>query len=237
MEDESIPFTFDFPSTDRIIEALLANSNMIAISGTIPEKLETENIADHYRNMPYDQLLSTSFQLTHFNIGEFDQPGDILHGFYEQVMEPWRTFLAENDFTWDRCYPIIRVSGPNSVTGYHMDVSNVLFWNVRGHKLFHGVQDPDRWAPLDTTLQPEINKKGRPNDLTTEDLLTIEVGDEQYIWNHLLTPHWVDAPELTVGINISHGGLRYKGQLGPREDAYYTYKEWDKHPDRIWRKQ
>jgi len=41
---------------------------------------------------------------------------------------------------------------------------------------------------------------------------------------------------LTFGINLSHGGLRYKGELCPREEMLYKYKEWDKHPEKIWRK-
>ena len=65
---------------------------------------------------------------------------------------------------------------------------------------------------------------------------SVETGDEQYIWNHVMTPHWVEAPALTFGINISHGGLRHKGHLAPREEAYYQFKEWDRHSDKIWRK-
>ena len=53
----------------------------------------------------------------------------------------------------DRCYSILRVSGAGTVTGYHMDSSTVLFWNVRGKKTFHGCVEPDRWAPLEMAIQ------------------------------------------------------------------------------------
>ena len=236
MAGECIPFAFDFPSTDRIIEALLANPNMIAISGTMPDTLEAENIADQFRKMSYDELMATPFQLTHFHLGEFDGPGQILDGFHEQVVNPWKAFLTENDFTWDRCYAIMRVSGPGTVTGYHLDISNVLFWNVRGHKFFHGVRDIDRWAPIDWAAKTRNPDRHRPENLGEDDILTIKVGDNQFVWNQLLTPHWVDAPALTFGINLSHGGIRHKGQLGPREEVFYQYREWDKYPEKIWRK-
>ena len=58
---ECIPFSYDFPPTEQIIEALLANRNTIAITGTMPEKLEVEHIADHYREMSYNELMTTSF--------------------------------------------------------------------------------------------------------------------------------------------------------------------------------
>ncbi len=232
-----IPFSFDLPATDRMIEGLLANPNMQAISGTIRDKLEIGNLADQYRQMSYDDLLATSFQLTHFNLHDLDKPGLILHGFHDQVMAPWKTFLRENGFTWDRCYGILRISGPQTVTGYHMDGSNVLFWNARGHKVFNGVHDPDRWAPVDWAVQSGNVHAPRPEDLTEESVHSIGVGDNQFIWNHLLTPHWVEAPALTIGFNISHGGLRYKGQLGPREDALCRKKAWDTHPEQIWRKE
>ncbi len=233
---ECIPFVYEFPPIDRIIEALLANPNMIAISGTMPEKLEVENIAQRYRKMSYDDLMATSFQLTHFNLSEFDKPGQILDGFHERVVAVWKAFLTDNDFTWDRCYGVMRVSGPNTVTGYHMDGSNVLFWNVRGHKQFHGVHNPDKWAPIDWAVKTRNADITRPPELTDEDILTLDVGDNQFVWNHLLTPHWVDAPALTFGINLSHGGLRHKGRLCQREKALYRFKEWDKYPEKIWRK-
>lgn len=210
---------------------------MKAISGTLRDKLEIEDLAAHYKSLSYDDLLASSFQLTHFDLHELDKPGLILHGFHEQVMTPWKAFLKENDFTWDRCYGILRISGPNTVTGYHMDSSNVLFWNVTGHKMFHGVHDPDRWAPIDWAVEAGNVHAPRPEGITEQDIHTIEVEDNRFIWNHLLTPHWVEAPALTVGFNLSHGGLRYKGRLGPREDALYRAKSWDKNPDNIWRKQ
>lgn len=236
MDGECIPFAFEFPALDRIVEALLADDKTIAITGTKPDSLEVDNVVEQFRGRSLENLLQTSFQLTHFELGRFDQRGSILQGFGEQVMEPWRQFLRDNGFSWDRCYALMRISGPGTVTGYHVDGSNVLFWNVTGHKRFHGLRDPDAKAPLEQVLHPDHNKRGRPQGITAQDVHTLEVGDGAFIWNHLMTPHWVEAPALSFGINLSHGGLRHEGRLGPREQAYYEARGYDKHPEKIWRK-
>ena len=45
-------------------------------------------------------------------------------------------------------------------------------------------------------------------------------------------PHWVDAPELTFGINFSHGGLRHNGRLCRYEQ--YLYDEAGQNPNEKW---
>ena len=92
-----------------------------------------------------------------------------------------------------------RVSGPNTSTGYHMDRSNVLFWNVRGRKVFHGFSDPDRWVPLEWATQSR-KEQIMPENLKEDDVLSFDdgVGDDVLLWNHLLTPHWVDAPRVNT---------------------------------------
>ena len=60
----------------------------------------------------------------------------------------------------------------------------------------------------------------------------LEVGDDVLLWNHLLTPHWVDAPELTFGIIFSHGCLRHNGRLCRYEQ--YLYDEAGKTPNEKW---
>ena len=71
-----------------------------------------------------------------------------------------------------------------------------------------------------------------PENLKENDVLSYEVGDDVLLWNHLLTPHWVDAPELTFGINFSHGGLRHNGHLCRYEQ--YLYDEAGENPNEKW---
>ena len=54
-----------------------------------------------------------------------------------------------------------------------------------------------------------------------DDALSFDVGDGEFVWNHLLTPHWVDSHKLTVNINLSMGGLRHRGRLCTYEQALY----------------
>ena len=49
--------------------------------------------------------------------------------------------------------------------------------------------------------------------------MSVEMGPGAVLFNKLLTPHWVDAvgDELSVSINISHGGLALRGELTQNE--------------------
>ena len=219
---------FDFPPTEMIVDAMLALDTTVAIAARRRQQTEyagrDHNQLERFRAMPRDEMIQkASFNLRSQDFAALDAPGGLLAGFEEAVLQPWRTFLWQNGFEWDRCYPILRVSSADSVTGYHMDSSNVLFWNVRGAKTFHGCQDPDRWVgppqhprPNQTPMSPALRE---PNDA-----LSIRVGDGEFVWNHLLTPHWVDSHALTLNINLSIGGLRHRGRLCRYEHALYESK-------------
>ncbi|HAA73557.1 TPA: hypothetical protein DCE37_00335 [Candidatus Latescibacteria bacterium] len=220
LADECIPFSFSFQSTEEIVNCLLEEKSTTAIIGQMRETGDRENIIERYRGKTFRDLEGQSFQFRYPDVTVLDRPGGIFVGFVQQVLDPWKQYLLDNDFEWDRCYALARVSGPNTCTGYHMDRSNVLFWNVRGRKHFHGFTDPDRWAPIERVSEKRAEQI-LPEEASEDDILTYDVGEDQLLWNHLLTPHWVDAPELTFGINFSHGGLRHKGRLCRYEEHVY----------------
>lgn len=217
---------FAFPPTEMIVDAMLSLDSTKAIPAQRRRQTEyadgDDQWLERFRAMPRDEMLQTaSFNLRSQDFEQLDAPGGVLSGFEEAVLQPWRTFLWQNGFEWDRCYPILRVSSADSVTGYHMDSSNVLFWNVRGAKTFHGCQDPDRWVgppenpkPNQVPMSPALREP--------QDALSIRVGDGEFVWNHLLTPHWVDSHALTLNINLSIGGLRHRGRLCKYEQALYV---------------
>ena len=226
-----VPFAFSFPSTETIFERLLEEDSTTAITGEARTTGDRQNIIENFRGMSLDDLAGRPFQLRFPDVTTQDCPGGVFEGFNEQVLVPWKQYLLENDFEWDRCYALARVSGPDTHTGYHMDRSNVLFWNVCGRKVFHGFADPDRWVPIEQSTDKRTSQI-MPENLVEGDLLSYEVGDDVLLWNHLQTPHWVDAPELTFGINFSHGGLRHKGQLCRYEQ--YLYDHSGKNPNEDW---
>ena len=226
-----VPFSFAFPSTERIVERLLEEDLTTAIIGQSRDTSERQNVIEDFRGMSHDDLMAQSFQFRYPDVTVLDRPGDLFEGFTEQVLIPWKQHLLDNGFEWDRCYALARVSGPNTCTGYHMDRSNVLFWNVRGRKVFHGFCEPDRWAPIKRAIDKSASQV-MPENVLDEDVLSYQVGDNQLLWNHLMTPHWVDAPELTFGINFSHGGLRHKGRLCRYEQ--HLYDSLDHNPNEKW---
>lgn len=231
LEGECVPFSFEFPSTERIVERLLEENLTTAITGQSRNTTEAGNAIEEYRGMSLDELIVQSFQFRYPDVTVLDRPGDIFEGFTEQVLVPWKQYLLDNGFEWDRCYALARVSGPDTCTGYHMDRSNVLFWNVRGRKFFHGFCEPDRWVPIERATDNRASQR-MPENVSAEDVLSYEVGNDQLLWNHLMTPHWVDAPELTFGINFSHGGLRHKGRLCRYEQ--HLYDSLDHNPNEKW---
>jgi hypothetical protein len=219
---------FEFPPTEAIIDAMLALDSTVAIPARRRHQSEyadkDHNHLEAFRAMPRAELQASSFNLRSQDFTALDCPGGVLAGFEDAVLQPWRTFLWDNDFTWDRCYPILRVSSADSVTGYHCDQSNVLFWQVRGCKTFHGCQDPDRWVgppqhpkPAHTPMSASLREP--------EDALSLRVGHGDFVWNHLLTPHWVDSHSLSLNINLSIGGLRHTGRLCAYEQSLYASKE------------
>jgi hypothetical protein len=231
MADECVPFSFEFPPTEQIVERLVAEEETTGITGQLRNTGDRKNAMEQFRGQSFADLMATSFQLRYPDVTLLDQPGDIFAGFSEQVLVPWKRYLLDHGFTWDRCYALARVSGPNTSTGYHMDRSNVLFWNVRGRKAFHGFREPDRWVPLERANDSR-EAQIMPENIADEDLLSYEVGDNALLWNHLLTPHWVDAPELTFGINFSHGGLRHNGRLCRYEQ--HLYDTLGHNPNEKW---
>ena len=103
------------------------------------------------------------FQLRHGNIRQL--PG--LETVEENVVAPWKAWLTEQGFTWDRCYAVLRISGPGTATAWHMDRSNVLFWNVRGRKLFSSLTAPaiEKYAPVAWATRPGSCLAPRPTEL------------------------------------------------------------------------
>ena len=165
------------------------------------------------------------FALAHFHLSVFDAPGRILHGFEEHVLAPWQRALRDKGFTWDRCYPIVFISGIECATNYRMDFSHVLAWQVYGIKRFWGLKDPDRWAPRDVRLTYRAGAVEKPADIVDDDPLCYDMGPGDVLWNALLTPHWVEAgTDVAMSINLSHGGLRLNGKLCPHEQELADYR-------------
>ncbi|WP_135553497.1 P-loop NTPase family protein [Paenibacillus cymbidii] len=212
MKGETVPFHYRMPPIERIVEELRHHPDSRITPGTKGNKLDLTDISESFRKMPIEEAVDSAFALAHFKLPAFYGSGKLLDGFEEQVLQPWQRALREAGFTWERCYPILFISGPGRTTNYHLDYSHVLAWQVHGTKTFVGLKDPDRWAPLAVRLHCKGTE--RPADIGPEDELAYVMTPGTVLWNTFLTPHWVEASDRAAcSVNISHGGLRYKGRL------------------------
>ncbi|WP_127580449.1 hypothetical protein [Paenibacillus koleovorans] len=221
--DELVPFRYTMPSIERIVETLRSDPDTRITPGVKGNALNLTDIRASFCALPIEEAVRASVALAHFKLNKFFGDGQLLEGFEEGVMRPWTDALQEAGFTWTRCYPILFISGPGCATNYHLDFSQVIAWQTHGTKLFSGLQDPERWAPFETRLR----SKGisRPDGLTDADALTYAMPPGTVLWNTFLTPHWVEASDqIACSINISHGGLRYKGKLCRHEQEIIQWQ-------------
>lgn len=215
---ECVPFAFGLPPLDRVVAELRADELARITPGSRGNRLQLDDMAAAFRARPITQALEQPFALAHFQLSRFDAPGKFLHGFKQQVLDPWQAALRAAGFTFERCYPIIFISGKGCATNYHMDLSHVLAWQVYGRKRFCGLKDPERWAPRDIRVNYKPAEFVRPVELTDDDALCYDMAAGDVLWNALLTPHWVEAgDEVAMSVNLSHGGIRYRGELCPHE--------------------
>lgn len=218
MGGECVPFSFEMPPIERVVDEVRRDADARIWRGAKGEELDRVDIAEQFRRLPIEQAVHSSFQMSHFKLESFYGTGQLLHGFEEQVMEPWRQALSEAGFTWTRCYPILFVSGPHAATNYHMDMSHVLAWQVHGTKVFSGLKDPVRWAPLEARINSSSGTR-RPDGIVEADVLAYTMTPGTVLWNCFLTPHWVEASDsIAYSINISHRGLALNGQLCRHEE-------------------
>jgi len=221
-----VEFDFTFPHIAQVIDEMRRDDEASIKSGLKAARLElaTQSTED-FRQVPIEQVMERPFALAHFNLARFDAPGKFLHGFGERVLQRWEDTLKAQGFAWERCYPIVFISGKGSATNYHMDFSHVLAWQVYGTKRFCGLTEPDHWADKAVRLNYKPGELAKPMDVREEDSLCYDMRPGDKLWNVLLTPHWVEAgDEPAMSINISHGGLRLNGQLSPNEAELEAFR-------------
>jgi hypothetical protein len=228
MADQCAPFEFSFPSLPEVIEEVRQDLYARAYIGTKGKSMSVENVIEHFRQLPLDEIVKSTFTLAHSKLSQFDHKGGFLYRFKETVLTPWENLLRVNRFTWDRCYPIIFISGINSATNYHMDFSHVVAWQTHGQKRFWGLRDPEQWAPKEVRLANRAGELIRPSELSSDDQLCYYMDEGDVLWNRLLTPHMVETVDQpAMSINFSHGGLRLNGRLSPFESEVEVNRQLD----------
>ncbi len=226
LEGAAFGIDYKLPPLERIIDEMRFDPDARISVNSGGGKRNPTDISAHIRALPLERVMEEPFAMAHFKLANFDRPGGLLEGFEKKVMDRWRNLLSENGFVFNRCYPIIFISGKGAASSYHMDFSHVLAWQQYGTKRFCSFKDPHRWAPTETRRKFFDGHKNYhewfapPADMQKADVVELDMPPGSMLWNAFLTPHWVLGQDdaVTLSINLSHGGLRLKdGPLCPHE--------------------
>ena len=231
-------FKFEIPlrSVEEVIDILRRDSEArIQFLDDSLSDAEQNALVEKFKTAPIEKAVEMPISLAHFHLQNFYGAGQFLEHFQECVMVPWRTFLSQLGFTWQRCYPIIFLSGKGCSSTYHADSSHVLAWQVYGEKHFHGFLEPEKREPVQKLVESRtgVTRIDIPQ-IDPADILTYDMQPGDLLWNQLLTPHWVDAgeDEVAMSFNISHGGVAYRGEFCPNEQVLRQH--WEKNPKSAW---
>ncbi len=231
-------FKFEMPliPAEEVIDILRRDSEArIQFLDDSLSDAEQNNLVEKFKAAPIEKAVEMPISLAHFHLQNFYGAGQFLEHFQECVMILWRTFLSQLGFTWQRCYPIIFISGKGCSSTYHADSSHVLAWQVYGKKHFHGFLEPEKREPVQKLVEDRtgVTRIDIPQ-IDPADILTYDMQPGDLLWNQLLTPHWVDAgeDEVAMSFNISHGGVAYRGEFCPNEQVLRQH--WEKNPKSAW---
>jgi len=164
---------FDYPSLPELVDALRRMPKTRILPGRTPPKansgssssfscLETtsagrhlnappgeeERFASEFRSLPLDEALKRPFSMALFELDPLMEKGGLLEGFDSKVLHRWKETLRAAGWSFDRCYPILFISGPNDIGSFHHDVSHVVAVQLHGCKRFCGFREPRRWHTL-----------------------------------------------------------------------------------------
>ena len=231
---ELIAFDAAMPSAEEIVDILRKHPDSRVQFLRMEDGPEKEALIEKFKTAPLEQVIDLPFSLANFFLQNFYGKGAFLENFQRDVMIPWRTFLSSAGLTWQRSYPIFFISGKNSSSSYHVDVSHVVAWQVHGVKVFNGFKDPEARSAVQHIVDNRSEYRiETPPEVDPDLVLTYRMESGDILWNQLLTPHWVDSEdEIAVSMNISHGGLAYRGEFCQNEEV--LRKRWEDHPDEAW---
>src|SRR5690606_12071450 len=87
-------------------------------------------------------------------------------------------------------------------------------------KHFHGLREPERHQPAQPLVDEPASRSQitLPANLAANDIVSYVMQPGDVLFNHVVTPHWVEAGDdgAAMSINLSHGGLRCNGKLNRR---------------------
>ena len=236
LASELFAFEMKMPPIADVIDILRRDDETRVRSPVETIKDEEGELTRWVRTAPIEELIDTGgFAMSNFELSRFYEPNNFLHEFQDRIMIPWRTFLSQQGYTWQRCAPYIFISMHGISSTFHADYSHVLAWQVYGEKTFNGFWEPEKYAPIeDVVIRGKAPRSIEVPAHDPEDVLSYKMKPGDVLWNQLLTPHWVVAgiDEPAFSINISHGGVRHRGMFLANEKL--LRERWQSYPDEAW---
>jgi hypothetical protein len=219
LRGEVFPYTYASPPLSQVIDAVRQNERARIVTGRRAERPEATSMTSstylEFRDLPIEEAVRAPVQLSHFEVNEFTAPGQVLEGLKE-MFDDWYATLAAHGFSCTATQRAMFLSGPHSHTNYHIDGSYVLAWQILGRKRFCFTKDPERWCNREMRRQysGRYDLMVRPADLTSDDIIEVEMQPGDVLWNSMMTPHWVySLDETSYSLNLVHVGLRCDGEL------------------------
>ena len=108
---ELFPFEMDMPPVEEVIDILRRDDETKVRSPLQKHKDDEGELTRWVRTAAIEEILEKGcFGLSNFELSRFYGPGQFLCELQDKIMIPWRTFLSQNGYTWQRCAPYIFLS-------------------------------------------------------------------------------------------------------------------------------
>ena len=196
---EVFPYRFEPPDLVETVEQVRHHPKVRVAKGERGDRLSKSmaEYEDDFREMPLEDAIHAPISLSIFQLESLREPGGALADVIESVYLPLAEIWSEQGLKWKRVYPILFLSGPGCSTNYHWDPSSVLIVQLYGHKRYHSLKEPGRWCP-EEVLEQGHDAMVKPEELSTEDILTFDLHPGDAVWSPNRQPHWVDAFDETA---------------------------------------
>jgi hypothetical protein len=205
---ELCPFPVTPPEPLALLEAARSHPKARLLRQAPGDAFDPSADCGHeLRAMPLEELAREPLlHLSLFELDDLRREGGVLHALDGELLRPLEALWQARGARWEGAFwPILFVGGARSATNYHIDPTPNITIHLFGAKRFHGLKEPDRWAPesVKVAYLQHGTLAARPEGLRSENTLVHDNAPGDLVWVPRLTPHWVDAGSLSATLTIA----------------------------------